>query len=55
MILSYARVSTDANDLAIHNDQLTATSCERIFDDNVSGPRPTGSSLRSLAPICHEA
>ena len=37
MIYGYARVSTDAQDLASQRSQLRAAGCEKLFQEKISG------------------
>jgi len=54
MLVGYARVSTQDQNLALQHDALRAAQCERIFDDKMSGARAARpgltEALTSLQP-----
>lgn len=39
MLIGYARISTDDQNLALQHDALTAAGCEKIYEDRISGAR----------------
>ncbi|OEZ53961.1 DNA-invertase hin [Janthinobacterium sp. HH103] len=45
MLIGYARVSTDDQNLDLQRDALQAVGCERVFEDMVSGARADRSGL----------
>lgn len=54
MILGYARVSTDAQDLTSQLAQLKAAGCERVFQEKVSGATTARPQLnRLMATVSH--
>ena len=51
MILGYARVSTDAQDLTSQLAQLKAAGCERVFREKVSGATVERPELKKLMTV----
>lgn len=48
MLIGYARVSTDDQNLDLQRDALQAAGCERVFEDMVSGARAERTGLTTL-------
>ena len=39
MLIGYARISTDDQNLALQRDALAAAGCEKVYEDRISGAR----------------
>ena len=39
MLIGYARISTDDQNLALQRDALAAASCEKVYEDRISGAK----------------
>ena len=52
MLVGYARISTDDQDLALQRDALTAVGCDRIFDDTMSGAKAERPGLTEALAFC---
>lgn len=52
MLVRSARVSTDDQDLALRRDALTATGCERVFADTMSGATAEPPGLAEALYFC---
>ncbi len=56
MLLGYARVSTDDQDLALQRRTLRATGCRRVYEEKLSGahrdrPDAAGQNLYGDFPV----
>lgn len=52
MLVGYARVSTDDQDLSLQRDALSAAGCERLFTDTLSGARSERPGLTEALDFC---
>ena len=52
MLIGYARVSTDGQNLQLQEDELRRAGCERIFSDVVSGSKTERTGLRDALNCC---
>jgi len=52
MLIGYARVSTDDQDLSLQRDALNASGCNRIFTDTMSGAKAERPGLSAALDHC---
>jgi len=52
MLVGYARISTDDQDLALQRDALNAAGCERLFEDTMSGAKAERPGLAAALDHC---
>jgi DNA invertase Pin-like site-specific DNA recombinase len=52
MLVGYARVSTDDQDLSLQRDALTVAGCERLFTDSMSGAKAERPGLAEVLDFC---
>ena len=54
MLIGYARVSTQEQNLDLQLDALTKAGCEKVFDDKISGSRTERPGLSKLLEMLRE-
>lgn len=54
MLIGYARVSTQDQNLELQSDALTKVGCQKVFEDKVSGTRADRPGLAKALEILHE-
>ena len=54
MLIGYARVSTDDQNLDLQKDALMQAGCERIFEDTQSGAKATRPGLTAALQYARE-
>jgi DNA invertase Pin-like site-specific DNA recombinase len=55
MLIGYARVSTQEQDLALQLDALKGAGCERIYEDRASGAQRDRPELKSALGYMRES
>ncbi len=54
MLIGYARVSTEDQNLDLQKDALLTIGCEKIFDDRMSGAKAERPGLTKALEICRK-
>lgn len=54
MLIGYARVSTQDQNLDLQRDALTKTGCKKIFEDKMSGSRASRPGLSQALDMLRE-
>ena len=54
MLIGYARVSSDEQDLGIQVEQFTRIGCEKIYQDKASGKSADRQGLKQLLEFVRE-
>lgn len=52
MLVGYARISTDDQDMSLQRDALRAAGCERLFEDTISGAKAERPQLVEALDFC---
>jgi DNA invertase Pin-like site-specific DNA recombinase len=54
MLIGYARISTDDQNLNLQHDALKNAGCERIFDDQITGSKIQRPGLEAILEFVRE-